>query len=99
MSHPIKTKPDVIVIHKGRDEESNKRRLIRYKDITKLRSKYDSLISVAGGLTKNSVRKAYFNGADIAILNVVSSNDPNDGISDQANYKTLISNILKQVGK
>ena len=97
--HPMKTKPDVIVIHKGRDEESNKRRLIRYKDITKLRSKYDSLISVAGGLTKNSVRKAYFNGADIAILNVVSSNDPNDGISDQANYKTLISNILKQVGK
>ncbi len=96
--HPMKTKPDVIVIHKGRDEESNKQRIIRYKDIVKIRSKYDSLISVAGGLTENNVRKAYFNGADIAILNIVSPDDPNNGLSDQANYRNLVSDILNEVG-
>ena len=96
---PMKTRPDVIVIHKGRDEESNKKRIIRYKDITKIRSKYDSLISVAGGLDANSVRKAYFNGADIAILNVTSPGDPNKGLPDRANYRTLISRILSEVGE
>ena len=44
---PMKNKPDVVVIHKGRDEEGNRKKIIRYKDISKIRSKYDSLISVA----------------------------------------------------
>lgn len=96
---PMKTRPDVVVIHKGRDEESNKKRMIRYKDITKIRSKYDSLISVAGGLDHNSVRKAYFNGADIAILNVIAPNDPNQGLPDSANFRTLIPRILSEVGQ
>ena len=96
--HPMKTKPDVIVIHKGRDEESNKQRIIRYKDIAKIRSKYDSLISVAGGLNHENVRKAYFNGADIAILNVTAPNDPNEGLPDRTNFRNLVPMILNEVG-
>ena len=96
---PMQTNPDVVVIHKGRDEETNKRNIIRYKDIAKIRSKFDSLISVAGGLEYDSVRKAYFNGADIAILNVVAVNDPNVGLRENANFRQLMASILNEVGQ
>ncbi len=96
---PLKNKPDFIVIHKGRDEESTRRKLIRYKDIAKVRSKFDSFISVAGGLEPNGVRSAYFNGADVAILNVVRQGDPYTGILETADFKNLIPQILKEVGQ
>lgn len=95
---PLKHKPNIVVIHKGRDEEANPRSIIRYKDINKVHSKYDVLISVAGGLTQNSVRKAYFNGADIAILNIVKPTDANDGVVDNINFRQIIPQILNEVG-
>jgi len=94
----LRHKPNAVVIHKGRDEESDRRQIIRYKDISKIRSKFDCLISVAGGLVVERVRDAFFNGADIAILNVVSSNDPNEGISENADIEKLISAALIEVG-
>ncbi len=96
---PMQTKPDVVVIHKGRDEESNKKNIIRYKNIAKIRSKFGSLISAAEGLEYNGVRKAYFNGADIAILNVVAANDPNVGLRENANFRQLMTSILNEVGQ
>jgi len=90
--------PDFIVIHKGRDEESNTRNIIRYKDISKVRSKFDTKISVAGGLTLDKVRSAYFNGADVAILNIVSSSDSNEGLLESSNFRQLIPRILSEVG-
>jgi len=96
---PLKNKPKGVVIHKGRDEEANPRSIIRYKDINKIRSKYDVLISVAGGLNKESVRKAYFNGASIAILNIVKPTDANEGLSDMSNFRIIIPSILKEVGQ
>jgi len=95
---PLKHKPDFVIIHKGRDEESNTQNIIRYKDISKIRSKYDSFISVAGGLEKNDVREAYFNGANVAILNVVSQSDRNVGLLDSSNFKQLIQEILDEIG-
>jgi len=94
---PLKYKPKAVVIHKGRDEEANPRSIIRYKDINKVRSKYGVLISVAGGLNQDSVRKAYFNGADIAVLNIVKSSDVNIGLVDTMNFRSLIPSILKEV--
>ena len=94
---PLKYKPKAVVIHKGRDEEANPRSIIRYKDINKVRSKYGVLISVAGGLNQDSVRKAYFNGADIAILNIVKSSDVNIGLDDTMNFRKVILSILKEV--
>lgn len=94
----LKYKPNAVVIHKGRDEEVNPRNIIRYKDINKVRSKYDVLISVAGGLNHQKVRKAYFNGADIAILNIVKPTDANDGIVDTTNFRVAIPAILNEVG-
>jgi len=94
---PLKYKPKAVVIHKGRDEEANPRSIIRYKDINKVRSKYGVLISVAGGLNQDSVRKAYFNGADIAVLNIVKSSDVNIGLVDTMNFRNVIPSILKEV--
>ncbi len=94
----LKTKPDVVVIHKGRDEEANPKSIIRYKDINKVRSKYGVLVSVAGGLNYTSVRKAYFNGADIAVVNIVKQGDINQGVVDMANFRAVIPLILQEVG-
>ncbi len=96
---PLRHKPDFVVIHKGRDEESTRRKLIRYKDIAKIRSKFDSFIAVAGGLEPREVRSAFFNGADVAILNVVRQGDPYKGIPETADFRNLIPLILKDVGK
>lgn len=90
--------PDFVVIHKGRDEESNTRNIIRYKDIGKVRSKFETKISVAGGLTLDGVRSAFFNGADVAILNIVSASDPNEGLLESSNFRQLIPMILSEVG-
>ncbi len=95
---PMKHKPDIIVIHKGRDEETNKSNIIRYKDIAKIRSKYEALMAVAGGLEPEDVRKAYFNGADIAVLNVIGANDPNAGLHENENFRQLIPAILAEIG-
>ncbi len=94
---PLKYKPKAVVIHKGRDEEANPRSIIRYKDINKVRSKYGVLISVAGGLDYENVRKAFFNGAHIAILNIVKSSDLNIGLDDTMNFRKVIPSILKEV--
>ncbi|NHJ22601.1 MAG: hypothetical protein EAX91_16765 [Candidatus Lokiarchaeota archaeon] len=94
---PLRFKPKAVVIHKGRDEEANPRSIIRYKDINKVRSKYGVLISVAGGLDQNSVRKAYFNGADIAIVNIVKPSDENEGLVNTMNFGNVIPSILREV--
>ena len=94
----MKVPPDFVVIHKGRDEESNTRNIIRYKDISKIRSKFETKISVAGGLTLDKVRSAFFNGADVAILNIISSSDSNEGLLESSNFRQLIPMILSEVG-
>jgi bifunctional enzyme Fae/Hps len=93
---PLKIKPDVVIIHKGRDEEVNPRNIISYKDINKISSKYDVLISVAGGLDSENLHKAYFNGANIAVLNIVGEQDFNRGLSEGSNFRTLIPDLLTQ---
>jgi bifunctional enzyme Fae/Hps len=95
----LKHKPNFIVIHKGRDEETNARSIIRYKDISKVRGKYDVFIAVAGGIEADGVRKAYFNGADVVILNIISRGDPNQGILDTSDFRREVPAILSQVGQ
>jgi len=96
---PLKHKPKFVVIHKGRDEETNVNAIIRYKDISKIGSKYDAFISVAGGLDAESVRRAFFNGADVAIVNIVTRSDPNNGIVDTSDFRKVVQHILSEVGK
>lgn len=95
----LKNKPNGVVIHKGRDEESNKQKLIRYRDINRIRSKFPVLISVAGGLNPDRIRSAYFNGANIAIINIVLPSDLNEGIKTNDNIRELMAHGLNEVGE
>jgi len=92
----LKHKPKGVVIHKGRDEESSRSKLIRYRDIRKIKSKFPVYIWVAGGLTPLKVKSAFFNGADVAILNVVQDYESFEGLSFRADFRKLIPLILKE---
>ncbi|MHA1683723.1 MAG: orotidine 5'-phosphate decarboxylase / HUMPS family protein [Promethearchaeota archaeon] len=95
----LKYVPEFIVIHKGRDEENNPRSIIRYKDINKVRSKFGVFVSVAGGLDVEKVRSAYFNGADVAIINVIfNTRDGTCGLPQSSNITELIRKLLQEVG-
>lgn len=95
---PLKRPPDIVIIHKGRDEEANPRTIIRYKDINKIRSKFGTFIAVAGGLIKNDVRKVYFNGGDIAILNIVKPEEQFQGLPESVNFQFVMNEILNEIG-
>lgn len=96
---PLKKRPDMVVIHKGRDEESNERAMIRYKDINKIRSKFDCMIEIAGGISYDAVQEVFFNGGNVAILNIVRQNEENTGIPAWENMRQMIPEILTQVGR
>jgi len=89
--------PDVVVLHKGRDEESTRGKVIRYKHVNKIRSKYDVLISAAGGIDLREARSAIFNGANIVVANIVSPDDPWTGISAQADVSAIANEFLKTI--
>ncbi len=77
----------------------NPRTMIRYRDITKVRGKFDVLISVAGGLAPEKIRTAYFNGGDIAILNIVQPNDFNEGLNVNSDFRQLVPRMLNEAGE
>ncbi|MBN2015453.1 hypothetical protein JW766_01335 [Candidatus Dojkabacteria bacterium] len=92
-----KYKPDVVVLHKGRDEEETKGKTIPYKHINKIRSKYDCLISAAGGVDLKESRSAIFNGANIVVVNIVRQTDPWQGIASNANIAQMARQFLKTI--
>ena len=90
--------PDVVVLHKGRDEESTRGKVIPYKQINKIRSKYSMLISAAGGIDLKEARSAIFNGADIVVANLVSRDDPWIGINSEEDVRKIAVEFLKTIG-
>ncbi len=72
--------PDVVVLHRGRDEESTRGKMIQYRHVNRLRSKYDVIISAAGGVDLREARSAIFNGANIVVVNLVQPGDEWQGI-------------------
>lgn len=93
----LKSPPDVVVIHKGRDEESTRGKIIQYKHINKIKSKFDVIISAAGGIDLREARSAIFNGANIVVANVVTSNDPWAGISSEADIEKVAQEFLETI--
>jgi len=93
----LKKPPTVVVLQKGRDEESTRGKVIKYKHINKIRSKYDVLISAAGGIDLREARSAIFNGADIVVANIVSPEDPWTGISAETDVKEIAEQFLKTI--
>lgn len=93
----LKQQPDVVVLHKGRDEETTRGKIIQYKHVNKIRSKYDILISAAGGIDLKEARSAIFNGANIVIVNIVTKDDVCTGIMSDANVREIAQEFLKTI--
>lgn len=93
----LKKPPTVVILHKGRDEEGTRGKVIEYKHINKIRSKYDVLISAAGGIDLAQARSAIFNGADVVIANIVSPEDPWVGISSEEDITSIAKQFLATI--
>lgn len=93
----LKKPPSVVVIHRGRDEESSFGKIIEYKQIVKVRSKYNVMISAAGGVDLREARSAVFNGADIVVVNLVRPGDPWKGISTEENIVEIAKKFLQTI--
>ncbi len=65
----LKKPPAVVILHRGVDEEEfNREKQIPYHEIQRIKGNYNIMISIAGGDTAREVRRAIFNGADIAVV-------------------------------
>ena len=89
--------PDVVVLHKGRDEESTAGKLIQYRHVKRVRSKFDVLISAAGGVGIKEARSAIFNGANIVVANLVHPSDPWKGISTASDVAAMAQEFLSTI--
>jgi bifunctional enzyme Fae/Hps len=93
----LKTPPDVMVLHVGRDEETTKGKLIQYRHVNRVRSKFDVLISAAGGVGIKEARSAIFNGANIVVANLVHPSDPWTGISTAMDVPGMAREFLSTI--
>ncbi len=94
---PMRTPPDVVVLHRGRDEESTRGKLIQYRHVNRVRSKFNVLISAAGGVDIKEARSAIFNGANIVVVNLVRPGDPWTGISTDADVGRMAQEFLATI--
>ncbi len=93
----LKNLPNIVVLHKGRDEESSRGKTIPYRQVNKIKSKFNILISAAGGIDLHSARSAIFNGANIVIANIVSSYDGLGGIGEGEDIGSIAKEFLKTI--
>ncbi len=94
---PLKKSPDIVVIHRGRDEENTQGKVIRYRQVNRIRSKYDALISAAGGVDLREARSAIFNGANIVVANIVRPGDGWTGIKTTDDITNISSKFLETI--
>jgi len=89
--------PDVVVLHLGRDEESTRGKLIQYRHVNRIRSKFPVLISAAGGVDIKQARSAIFNGANIVVANIVRPQDHWRGISSAKDVGEMAKKFLDTI--
>lgn len=89
--------PDIVVIHRGRDEENSFGELIQYKNISKLKGKWDAIVGAAGGIDTKEMQSASFNGADVVVVNVVRPSDPWNGLVIDNKIEENINKFLRFV--
>lgn len=94
---PLHQSPDVVVLHRGRDEESVQNTLIQYRHVNRIHSKFPSLISIAGGVDIKEARSAIFNGANIVVANLVKPQDAWTGISTASGVHTAATEFLQTI--
>jgi len=94
---PLKKPPRVVVLHLGRDEESTRGKLIQYRHVTRIRSKFPVIISAAGGVGIREARSAIFNGANIVVANLVQPGDHWTGISTDEDVGKMAQAFLETI--
>lgn len=93
----LKQPPSVVVLHKGRDEETTRGKMIKYKHINRIKSKFNVLISAAGGVDLKEARSAIFNGANIVVVNIITSEDTWTGIRTDENVAEMAEKFLETI--
>ena len=94
---PLAVPPDVVILHRGRDEENTRGKVIQYRHVNRIRSKYDVLISAAGGVDLKEARSAIFNGASIVVVNLVRPGDAWQGISTSEDVGAIAQKFLETI--
>jgi len=94
---PLQRPPDVVVLHRGRDEENTRGKVIEYRHVNRIRSKYDVSISAAGGVDLKEARSAIFNGANIVVVNLVRPQDNWQGISTEEDIGAMAHQFLTTI--
>ena len=94
---PLRKSPDVVVIHRGRDEEGTQGKMIEYRQVKRIRSKFDALISAAGGVDLREARSAIFNGANIVVANIVNPADGWTGIRTTDDITAIAQKFLETI--
>lgn len=89
--------PDMVYVHRGRDEENSFGKVIQYKEIAKIKGKWDILVGAAGGIDQVEMRSALFNGADIVVVNIVNPGDPWVGIKNDNNFQQNLDKFLRSI--
>ena len=89
--------PDVVVLHLGRDEETTRGKLIQYRHVNRIRSKFPVLISAAGGVDIKQARSAIFNGANIVVANIVRDGGNLRGISAASDIGAMAQEFLTEI--
>ena len=93
----LRRPPDVVVLHRGRDEEGTRGKLIQYRHVNRVRSKFNVLISAAGGVDIKEARSAIFNGANIVVVNLVRPGDLWTGISTDSDVGAVAKEFLATI--
>jgi bifunctional enzyme Fae/Hps len=93
----LKQPPDVVILHRGRDEENTRGKVIQYRHVNRIRSKYDVLISAAGGVNLHEARSAIFNGANIVVANLVKPGDEWQGIPTNSDVGAMAREFLTTI--
>jgi bifunctional enzyme Fae/Hps len=93
----MRVPPDVVVLHRGRDEEGTRGKVIQYRHVNRIRSKFNVLISAAGGVDLKEARSAIFNGANIVVVNLVHPGDPWQGISTEEDVAAMAATFLETI--
>lgn len=93
----LKKPPTVVTLHRGRDEERVRGKAIPYKQINKIKSKFDVLVAAAGGVNLKEAQTAAFNGANIVVVNVVAPEDPWVGIKSTEDVVKITKEFLTSI--
>ena len=93
----LRQPPDVVVLHRGRDEENTRGKVIQYRHVNRVRSKFSALISAAGGVDLKEARSAIFNGANIVVVNLVQPDDPWGGIRTDTDVGAMARQFLETI--